>query len=129
METVEDVVYDPCPEHICVADSDLRDQILQLEAKIADLWEVIESCRKAILLSKLAVAAAGIWLLALTLGVIRFDPMGMIGALAVVIGGIVVFGSNTSTSKQAAVDIKAAEVLRAELIGNSDLRLVGEADS
>jgi hypothetical protein len=34
--------------------------ILQLEAKIADLWEAIESCRKAILLSKLAVAAAGI---------------------------------------------------------------------
>jgi hypothetical protein len=53
----------------------------------------------------------------------------MIGALAVVIGGIVVFGSNTSTSKQAAVDIKAAEALRAELIGNIDLRLVGEADS
>ena len=112
-----------------MANGDLRDQILQLEAKIADLWEVIESCRKANLLSKLAVAAAGIWLLALTLGVIRFDPMGMIGALAVVIGGIVVFGSNTSTSKQAAVDIKAAEALRAQLIGNIDLRLVGEADS
>ena len=112
-----------------MANGDLRDQILQLEAKIAVLWEVIESCRKAILLSKLAVAAAGIWLLALTLGVIRFDPMGMIGALAVVIGGIVVFGSNTSTSKQATIDIKAAEALRAELINNISLRVVGEAEN
>ncbi len=45
-----------------------------------------------------------------------------------VIGGTVVFGSNTSTSKQAAADIKAAEVLRAELIGKINLRLIGEAE-
>jgi hypothetical protein len=77
----------------------------------------------------LAVAAAGIWLLALTLGVIRFDPMGMIAALAVVIGGIVVFGSNTSTSKQATIDIKAAEALRADLINNISLWVVGEAEN
>jgi hypothetical protein len=41
-----------------------------------------------------------------------------------VIGGIVVFGSNTSTSKQAAA-LKAAEAHRAELIGMIDLRPVG----
>jgi hypothetical protein len=52
----------------------------------------------------------------------------MIGAISAVIGGTVVFGSNTSTSKQARAAIKAAEARRAELIGKIDLRLLGEAE-
>jgi hypothetical protein len=52
----------------------------------------------------------------------------MIGAIAVVIGGIVVFGSNTSTSKQATVAIKTAEMLRAELIDKTNPRVVPEGD-
>jgi len=50
----------------------------------------------------------------------------MIGAIAVVIGGIVVFGSNTSTSKQATVAIKTAEMLRAELIDKTNPGVVPE---
>jgi hypothetical protein len=111
-----------------MADGDLRDQILRLEAHIEELTEVIEKCRKAILISKVAIAAGGIWLSAFTLGAIRFDPVAMIGAIAVVIGGFVVFGSNASTSKQAAVAIKAAKALRAELIDKINLWVVGEAD-
>jgi hypothetical protein len=111
-----------------MADRDLRDQILRLEAHIDELTKVIESCRKVILASKVAIAAGGIWLLAFALGAITFDPVTMIAAIAVVIGGIVVFGSNTSTSKHAAVAIKAAEALRAELIGKIGLRVVGEAE-
>jgi hypothetical protein len=111
-----------------MADEDLRDQISSLEAHIDELTGVIESCRKAILVSKVAIAAGGIWLLAFTFGAIRFDSMAMIGALAAVIGGTVVLGSNTSTSKQAVADIKAAEALRAELIDKIDLRLVGEVE-
>jgi hypothetical protein len=112
-----------------MADGDLRDQILRLEADIEKLTEVVERCRKVVLISKVAIAAGGIWLLALTLGAIRFDPMVMISAIAVVVGGIVVFGSNMSTSKQAAVAIKAAEASRVELIDKIGLRTVGEADS
>jgi hypothetical protein len=111
-----------------MADDDLRDQILRLEAQIGELTAVIESCRKVTLVSKVAIAAGGIWLLAFTFGAIRFDSMAMIGALAAVIGGTVVLGSNTSTSKQAVADIKAAEALRAELIDKIDLRLVGEVE-
>ena len=111
-----------------MVDGDVRDQILRLEAEIEELTEVMDSCRKVILASKVAMAAGGIWLLAFTLGAIGFDPMAMIGAISAVIGGTVVFGSNTSTSKQAAVAIKAAEAVRAELIGKIDLRLVGEAE-
>jgi hypothetical protein len=111
-----------------MGDGDLRDQILRLEAHIEELTGVIERCRKITLVAKVAIAAGGIWLLASMLGAIRFDPVAMIGAIGVVIGGTVVFGSNTSTSQQTAVAIKAAEGLRAELIGKINLRVVGEAE-
>jgi hypothetical protein len=87
---------------------------------------VMERCRKIILFSKVAVVAGGIWLLALTIGIIRFDPVAMIAGMAVVIGGIVIFGSNTSTAKQTAVAIKTAKALRAELIDKIHLRVVTE---
>jgi hypothetical protein len=111
---------------IRMSDGDPRTEILRLERQIEDLTEVIERCRKIILISKIAVASGGIWLLALTIGIIRFDPVAMIGAIAVVIGGTVVFGSNTSTLKQSAVAIQNAEALRAELIGKINLRVVQE---
>ena len=76
-----------------MADDDLHDKISNLEAQIDELVRVIESCRKVILVSKVAIAAGGICLLAFMFGAIRFDPMVMIGAIAAVIGGTVVFGS------------------------------------
>jgi len=113
-----------------MADGDLHDEILRLEAQIEELTEAVDRCHKIILVSKIAIAAGGIWLLAVTLGVIRFDPMTMIGAISAVIGSTVVFGSNTSTLKQAGVAIKTAEALRAELIGKMNLRLVvGEVEN
>ena len=108
-----------------MADGDLRDQILHLEAEIEHLADVVERCRKIILISKLAITVGGTWLLALTLGAIRFDAVAMVGALALVMGGIVVFGSNTSTSKQTTASIQATEALRAELIDKIKLRVVG----
>jgi hypothetical protein len=111
-----------------MTDSNLHDQISQLEADIEDFTEVVERCRKVTLISKVAIAAGVIWLLALTLGAIRFDAMAMITSMALVIGGIVVFGSNTSTSKQTTLAIKAAEELRAELIDKINPRVVTEAE-
>src|SRR5215470_15839402 len=109
----------PLPELdriIRMSEGDPRTEILRLEGQIEDLTEVIERCRKIILISKIAVASGGIWLLALTIGIIRFDPVAMVGAVAIVIGGTVVFGSNTTTAKQTAAAIKTTEALRAELI-------------
>jgi hypothetical protein len=50
--------------------------------------------------------------------VIRFDPTLMIGAIAAVIGGTVVFGSNTSTLEQTTIAMEAAKARRAKLIMN-----------
>jgi len=102
-----------------MSDDDPRTEILRLEAKIEELTELIERCRKIILISKIAVAIGGIWLSALAIGLMRFDPVSMIGAIAVIIGGTVVFGSNTSTAKQTAAAAEAAEALRAELVDKS----------
>ena len=110
-----------------MTDDDPHAQILRFEDEIDQLTEIVKRCRKAILISKLAVAAGVTCLLLLMLGVIRFDPMIMIGAIAVVIGGTVILGSNTSTSKQTEAAIKATEGLRAELIGKINLRVVKEA--
>jgi hypothetical protein len=107
--------------------SDLREEIVRLEAEIDELTGVVERSWKVGLFAKMAVLAGALWLLASTVGAISLDPVALIGAIAAVIGGIVLFGSNTSTSKQAALGIKAAEARRAELIGRIELRPVGEA--
>ncbi len=79
-----------------MVDGDLRDQIARLESDIEQLAESLERCRKAMLLSKVAIGAGAICILAYFLGPIRFDPTILIGALAAIIGGVVVFGSNLS---------------------------------
>src|SRR5262249_60838735 len=97
-------------------DGDLHEQVLRIEAHIEELTDIIEGCRKIILFSKAAVAAGGILILATMIGAVGFDPTVLIGAIAAVIGGTVVFGSNTSTLKQAMIDMKAADAHRTELI-------------
>jgi hypothetical protein len=108
-----------------MADGDLHDQIARIEAEIDELAKTLDGCRKAMLFSKVAIAAGGIWILAYLLGAIRFEPATTIGAIAAIIGGVVVFGSNSSTLKQTTAAIKAAETRRAELIDMIDLRTVG----
>lgn len=88
-------------------DDDLRDQISRIEADIDQLAKTLDGCRKAMLLSKVTIAAGGIWLLGYFLGAFRFDPMLMVGAIAAVIGGVVILGSNSSTSQQTIAALKA----------------------
>jgi len=61
----------------------------------------------------------------LLVGLVRFDAAAMIGAMAAVIGGVVMLGSTTSTSGQLAAAVKDAEARRAELIGTINPRVVG----
>jgi hypothetical protein len=112
---------------------DLHQQILHIEANIEELTDVIERftdvierCRKIILISKAATAAGGTLILAIIIGAVGFDPTVMTAAIAAVIGGTVIFGSNTSTLKQIRTDMKAAEARRAELISRMPLRVVGD---
>jgi hypothetical protein len=112
-----------------MADGDLHEEIVRLEAEIDELSGVLERSRKLGLMAKIAITVGAIWLLAWTLGAISSDPIALISALAAVIGGIVLFGSNASTAKQAANGIRAAEARRAELIDQINLRVVRQSGS
>jgi cell division septum initiation protein DivIVA len=80
---------------------DLREQIARLEADVEQLAQTLDRCRKAMLVAKVVIAAGTIWVLASLVGVIRFDSAAIVGAIATVIGGVVIYGSNSSTSKEA----------------------------
>ena len=63
-------------------------------------------------------------LAAMLLGAMRFDPAAMAAAVAALLGGIVVWGSNGSTAKEAAKELATAEADRAALIEKIDLRVI-----
>jgi hypothetical protein len=109
-----------------MVDADPHDEIERLEAQIEVLSARIESCRKFILAARIAVAGGGILLVALLLGLIRFDPTWMLTAVAALLGGIVVWGSNGSTAKEATEQLAKAEANRRALIGVINLRVIAE---
>jgi hypothetical protein len=97
---------------------------VRLEEHIEELGAKIESCRKFVLASRIAVAGGGIVLASMLLGAIRFDPAAMAAAVAALLGGIVVWGSNGSTAKEAVKELATAEADRAALIEKIDLRVI-----
>lgn len=103
-----------------------RHEIERLEAQIEGLGARLDSCRKFILVSRIAIIAGAVLLVALLLGLVRFDPTLMLAAIAAVLGGIVGWGSNRSTAQEAAAELAAAEADRKALIGTIDLHVVSE---
>jgi hypothetical protein len=110
------------------SDSDPHDQIVRLEDEIEELALALKKCRWFIMLSQVAMVGGGIWLLALLLKATEFAPAAMLCSIAAIIGGIVGFGSNTSTARQLTAAMLTAEKRRAELIGSIDLPVVGEEE-
>ncbi len=106
------------------AGAELRDEIARLEQRIETLADTIESCRKLVLAAKVAMVGGALAMLAMLVGAIRFDGVMLTAAMAAFLGGIVLFGSNTSTAQQALSQIKEAEVARARLIDRLELRVV-----
>ena len=100
---------------------DPHDEVVRLEERIEDIGAEIESCRKLILVSRIAVAGGCLVLAGMLFGVIRFDPAMMGAAVAALLGGIAVWGSNGSTAQQAAKELASAESDRSVLIEEMDL--------
>jgi hypothetical protein len=105
---------------------DPHSAIVQLEARIEHLGQVLETCAKFILASRIAIVG-GALLFALTLlGVIAFNPTVLIGAIAAMIGGFVLLGSNKSTANEARAALDKAYAHRDALIEIISPRIVGE---
>src|SRR5262249_21271111 len=113
------VVHQQDPEN-----DDPHEAIVRIEEQIEELAAKIESCRKFILASRIAVAGGGFVLAAMLVGVIRSDLGLMAAAVSLLLGGIVVWGSNSSTAKVRANEIAAAESKRAALIEHINPRVV-----
>ena len=107
-------------------DDDPHVGIERLEAQIDRLVAKLDSCRKFILVSRIAILAGTVLLLALLLGLLRFDATVMLAAIAALLGGIVGWGSNRSTAQEAAAELATAEADRKALIGTIDLHVVSE---
>jgi hypothetical protein len=107
-------------------DDDPSDEISQIEARLEELAEVAERCRKIILVSRAAIAGGAGLLLVMMLGLFGSSQVAAIGSIAAVLGGIVSLGSNSSTLQETMAAISAAEARRSSLIGRIDLRVVGD---
>lgn len=105
-------------------DGDSREEIARLETRLEALAESLARCRKFRLASQAAIGAGGLWLVAALLGVVSFDPVALLLALAGVIGGTVMYGSNGTTTEQVETEMKEIETRRATLIGTLRLRVV-----
>ena len=105
-----------------------HDDIARVEARIEERAEAIEHCRKISLAAKIAIAAGALWIGLIFVGLVDFVPALAVAALAAMIGGVVLLGSNATTWAQTQAAMQASEALRADMIGRLELRTI-DADA
>jgi hypothetical protein len=110
-----------------MTEDDPTNEISRLEARLEELAEIAGRCRKFILASKAAIAGGVALLLVVVIGLFGANHVAALGSIAMILGGIVSLGSNVSTLRQTEEAIGAAELLRSELIGRIELRVVADA--
>ena len=109
-----------------MTDSPLREQIARLEAEIERLSDSAARCRKIAVAAKVAIGAGCVLLASLLVGAMGIDALSLMVSAILIIGGIVLLGSNETTLKQTLTRIEETEQLRAALISQLELTLVSE---
>jgi hypothetical protein len=103
---------------------DPRAEIARLESEMEALGETVARCRKIAVAAKAAIVAGFVWIAMMFAGLIAADGLALLLAIILPLGGIVLYGSNDTTAKQAKARIEAAARRRSELINAIDLRVV-----
>jgi hypothetical protein len=98
--------------------------IVQLEEQIEELAARTEKCRKFSLAARIVSAGGSIVLAAMLVGFIQFDPGLMAGAVAATLGGIVVWGANSSTAREITKEIIKLESERTTWIEHINPRVI-----
>lgn len=109
-----------------MTDPTTREQITRLEGEIERLSDSVARCRKIAIAAKVAIGTGCILLASLLAGAVGVDALSLMVSAILIIGGIVLLGSNETTSRQILARIEETERLRAALIGEMELTLVGE---
>ena len=99
-------------------------EIARLEERIEQLAAKIENCRKLMLAARIAIACGGLLLAALVTGMLYAEPTFLVMAIASILGGIVLMGSNSSSALEAREQMEEAELQRDEWIGALQLRVL-----
>ena len=107
-----------------MSDDDAREKIARLEERIEELTQSAERCAKIALFAQVIFALGGVAAVALIVGALKTSPVAIVLATSAVLGGIVLYGANSSTAQQIAAAREKAEALRADLIGTIALRVV-----
>ena len=102
-----------------------REEIVRLEARIDELRDKLENCRKVAVAARIAIGVGVAIFAAGLTGIVRFDIMVVLASITAVIGGLVLLGSNDSTANEVADEMAKVEAARVSLIGSIRLRVVG----
>jgi len=113
-------------EAVTPDDSSPHSEIARLEERIEGLALKLEGCRKYAAAALTSMGLGAVLLVAGLTGVMQLDAVTVMAAGAAVLGGIVLSGSNRSTTQQVEAELAEAEAERAALIGQIDLRVVRE---
>ena len=104
----------------------MHGEIAKLEQRIERLSDSLDRCRKIAVAAKIAIGLGAVLLAALIFRVVYADVLWLMIAAILLLGGIVLSGSNSRTADEFAAGIAEAERLRAALIGEIELTLVPE---
>ena len=113
-------------EPVAPDDSSPHSEIARLEEHIEQLSIRLEGCRKYAAAALTSIGLGAVLLVAGFAGVMQLDAVTVMAAGAAVLGGIVLSGSNRSTTREVEAELAEAEAARAALIGQIDLRVVSE---
>lgn len=99
-------------------------EIGRLEERIEELNAALARCDKIELAAKIAIAGGAVWFVLVVLTILMFSASGFVGALAALLGGVVLLGSNKTTRDEIEAQMRAAEARRSALIDSIQLQLV-----